>query len=122
MRIKAQDNCAINLARGLVLYASSASPRINPRLEEAIMPIRLLSKKVFVSRGKVPIIEIDIRNSIKNEIPPMAGFTVVAHLIWFTSDDVLTPRLNEKRRNNQFMRKEKKLLIKKYRSRNKNII
>ena len=75
------------------------------------MPIKCRSRMVLFSRGKVANTEIDTKNKMKNEMPPIDGLTVLDHRTWPGVMFSRVPKLNEKRRNSQLMRNEKKVLM-----------
>ena len=51
-------------------------------------------------------------------MPPIAGLTLLDHLTCVISPSFLAPRLKENFRKSQFIKKEKKALIKKKSARN----
>lgn len=64
------------------------------------------------------MIEIEIKNTIKNEMPPIAGFTLVLQRTCSSGVRSLAPKLKENFKNNQLIKNEKKVLIKRNSARN----
>ena len=51
-------------------------------------------------------------------MPPIAGFIFADHLTWFISPSLRAPKLNENFKKSQFIKNEKKALIKKKSAKN----
>jgi hypothetical protein len=59
----------------------------------------------------VPITEIEIRKTIKKDMPPIAGFMLLDQRTCAISPSVLAPRLNENFKKSQLIKNEKNALI-----------
>ena len=76
----------------------------------------------MLSLGRVPTTEIEIRKTIKNEMPPIAGVTLLDQRMLLGSFFALEPRLKENFRKSQLIRNEKKTLIRKKEKRKQTMV